>query len=268
MTIDFKAMAAQVAATGPDMTKAVKGGGGDYTPPAAGPCRLRLVGYIEVGQHEKTYAGKDTKREDTAWLVFELSGKNHPVKVLDDGSKMPIRITVKLNRSMNEKAAFFKLFRRMNYKGEASHMSQLLGEAFRGTVVHSVVGEGDKKRTYANLKDDSGFTIQPPRYEDPESGEVRDLPVDPPISEMRLFVWNAEPKFLAPMWSSLFIDGTYGEGENQRSRNVFQDEIKAAVNYVGSPIYNLLQAGGLEPDLPGASIAPVAQPAGDPLDNL
>lgn len=32
----LNAAIAQAAQQGPDMTKAVKGGGGDYTPPAAG----------------------------------------------------------------------------------------------------------------------------------------------------------------------------------------------------------------------------------------
>lgn len=267
MTLDLRAMAAAAAATGPDMTKAVVGGGGDYTPPAAGPVRLRLVGYIETGKQTKKYAGKPDKVEDEVQLIFELSGPKHLPKVTDDGKKIPARVTIKVNRSLNEKANFFKLFKRMNYKGAAKHMSELLGEPFRGVVHHNVVGEGDKAVTYANLRDDSGFTISPPRYDDPETGETKEVVVAPAISELRLFVWGAKPEFLKPMWDSLFIDGTYGEGDKQKSKNVFQNQIKGAVDYVGSPIYNLLQAGGVEPDLPDADVPPGAEDR-DPLDDV
>lgn len=266
MTIDFKALANSVAATGPDMNKAVTGGGGEYTPPAAGPVRLRFIGYVETGLHIKKYAGKPDKAEHEVQLTFELSGPKHQPKVLDDGTKIPQRISITLNHSLNEKATFFKLFKRMNYKGGASHMSQLLGEAFRGTVFHNVVGEGEKQRTYANLRDDSGFSIAPPRYEDPETGEARELVVEPALSPMRLFVWNAPAEHLKPMWDTLFIDGSYGEGDKAVSKNVFQNKIKAATDYVGSPIYNLLQSGGVEPDLPGTDSVPF-NPERDPLDD-
>jgi hypothetical protein len=268
MAIDLKAMAAAAAATGPDMTQAsVGGGGGTYTPPAAGPVRLRLVAYVETGKQTKKYAGKPDKIEDEVQLVFELSGPKHPPKVLEDGTKLPFRVTVKLNLSLNEKANFFKLFKRMNYKGTAKHMSELLGEPFRGVVYHNVVGEGDKAVTFANLRDDSGFSVAPPRYEDPETGETKEVVVAPAISELRLFVWNAKPEYLKPMWDSLFIDGSYGEGDKQKSKNVFQNAIKASVGYVGSPIYNLLQAGGAEPDLPDTDEVPAADER-DPLDDV
>lgn len=270
MTLSIAQMAAAVAETAPDMNKAVKGGGGAYTPPAAGMVRLRLVAYVETGKHKVQITGKPDKIEDEVKLTFELSGPKHEPKVLDDGTKLPHRITLTLNRSMNEKANFYKLFKRMNYKGLATHMSQLVGEAFKGTVVHKVVGEGDDKKTYANLKDDAGYTIQPPRVDDPETGDTRDLVVAPAISPLRLFVWNTRAEFLKPMWDSLFIDGTSGEGDNARSLNVFQDRIKAATDYVGSPIYNLLQSGGVEPDLPGTSEAPPANAGSqpDPLDDI
>lgn len=262
--MDIKSLAAAAAATGPDMTKAQKGGGGAYVPPAAGPTRLRFIGYVETGKHEKAFQGQP-KIENEVVLVFELSGPKHAPKVLDDGTKVPYRVTVKLKHSLNEKAGFFKLFKRMNYKGTATHMSQLLGEAFRGTIVHSVVGEGDQQRTYVNLKDDSGFTIAPPRYEDPETGEQRELQVDEPLSPLRLFVWNSQGAHLKAMWDSIFIDGTAGEGENIRSLNVFQDQIKAALNFADSPIAQLL-SGADALDLPETAAPAAKSEQPDPLD--
>ena len=255
MTNNILAMAAAAAAIAPNMNEAQAGGGSDYTPPAEGIARARLVGYIETGIHEKNVgAGKPPVQKPQVQLVFELSGPNHEPKALEDGTKLPHRITVTESYSLNEKAHFYKLFRRMNWKGTATHMSQLLGEAFLVTVKHKVVGDGDKKRTYANIRDESGYTVQPPRYVDPLTNQTVEVPVDPPISALRLFVWNAPTELLKPMWDSLFIDGEYpARGElPARSKNVLQNEIKAALNFKDSPIFQLLQTGGVELNLGNA----------------
>lgn len=257
------AMAAAAAAIAPNMNEAqTGGGGGDYTPPAEGIARARFVGYIETGIHEKSVgAGKPPVQKPQVKLIFELSGPNHQPKVLDDGTKLPHRVTVDENYSLNEKANFYKLFRRMNWKGTATHMSQLLGEAFLVTIKHKASGEGDKKRTYANIRDDAGYTVQPPRFVDPLSNQTVEVPVDPPISALRLFVWNAPTELLKPMWDSLFIDGEYpARGEQPaRSKNVLQQEIKEALNFKDSPIFQLLQTGGVELNL-GAQVGNAAPP--------
>lgn len=273
MSIDIAKMTAAVASTGPNMTESVKGGGGGaFTPPEKGMTRLRFIAYVEVGQQVKKITGKPDKVEDTVMLTFELSGPKHPPKKLDDGTLIPFRKTLVLNRSLNEKATFYKLFTRMNYKGTATHMSQLLGQAFRGYVTVTTKGEGEAKRTYWDLKDDNGIAIMAPRVDniDPETGEATqvELKVDEPISPMRLFVWNASPDLLKPMWDSLFIDGTYGEGENARSANVFQNAIKAAENFIGSPIEGLLKANGQAPDIPDEAPAALPKRDDDPLNSV
>ena len=255
------AMAAAAAAIAPNMNEAQQGGGGgDYTPPAEGIARARLVGYIETGIHEKNVgAGKPPVQKPQVKLIFELSGPNHQPKVLEDGTKLPHRITVDENYSLNEKANFYKLFRRMNWKGTATHMSQLLGEAFLVTIKHKVTGEGDKKRTYANIRDDAGYTVQPPRYVDPLSNQPVEVPVDPPISALRLFVWNAPTELLKPMWDSLFIDGhrTVKDDkgvERQVSKNWLQEDIvQNALNFEGSALQALIGGIGdldMTPDAP------------------
>jgi len=262
------AMAAAAAAIAPNMNEAQRGGGGgDYVPPAEGIARARLVGYIETGIHEKNVGqGKPPVQKPQVQLVFELSGPNHQPKTLEDGTKLPHRITVDENYSLNEKANFYKLFRRMNWKGTATHMSQLLGEAFLVTIKHKVVGEGDKKRTYANIRDDAGYTVQPPRYVDPLTNATVEVPVDPPISALRLFVWNAPTELLKPMWDSLYIDGEYpARGDAPaRSKNVLQNEIKAALNFKDSPIFQLLQTGGVELNLGAAATPAAPAPAAAP----
>lgn len=269
MSIDIKSMTKAVASTAPDMNKAVKGGGGNFTPPAAGMTRLRFIAYVEIGEQVKKIPNKPDKTENTVMLTFELSGPRHQPKTLEDGTVIPFRKTLTLNNSLNEKATFFKLFKRMNYKGTATHMSELLGEAFKGHVTITTKGEGESKRTYWDLKDDAGqLSIAPPRVEDPETGEQRELPVDPAISPLRLFVWDAKPEFLKPMWDSIFIDGSYGEGDNARSANVFQDAIKEAENFIGSPIEALLKSNGQAPDIPDEAPANLPARSGDPLDDV
>lgn len=286
MTIDIAALANAAATAAPDMNTAQSGGGGgDYVPPAEGIARARFVGYVETGSHERSIgAGKPKVAKPTVLLIFELSGPLHAPKVLDDGTKLPHRITVDLNYSLNEKAGFYKLFKRMNWEGKAQHMSQLLGQAFLVTVKHTVTGEGDKKRTYADIRDESGYLLTPPRYVDPLTNQTIDVPVDPPISALRLFVWNAADELLKPMWDTLFIDGEYpARGDRPaKSKNVLQDAIKSALNFKDSPIFRLLQTGGVELKLgaevgnavaaadttPSAPAASGTSPSNDPLANI
>lgn len=270
----IQALAAAAAAAGalPDQTKATTGGGGDYTPPAAGDCKLRFIAYVEIGKQEHNFQGVKSFK-DKVLLVFELSGPNHPAKVLDDGTKVPQRITIEENRSLNTKAHFFKLFTRMNYAGKATHMAELLGEAFKGKIIHRKFpkrGEpkdDPSKHTGIDAelfdKAASSYTIQPPRFEvlneeGMGTGEFRVIPVDPPISEPKAFFWDYQPNL--DQWNSLFIDGEYPERKNDKgeviappkSKNVLQNRIKLANNFAASPIYVLLASHGKGLDIPDA----------------
>lgn len=268
MTIDYAALANAVAATGPNMTQA-RTGGGEYTPPAAGVALCRFIGYIETGKRTRTIPGKPPKQADEVRLVFELHGPKHEPKKLDDGTLLPHRLSIDTALSLNEKANFFKLFQRMNYEGKATHMSQLLGQPFLCTVVHETGKDG---KVYAKLKDDSGFTIRPPRQEDALTGETRVIPVPPAISPIRIFVWNAAPEFIGKMWDTLFIDGSYDDG---RTKNVLQELVKSADNFVNSPIFQYLQTSGVNMELGAAQAQPaaptsaaIATPNDDPLANV
>lgn len=257
---DFKALGAKAAAEGKDMTQASAGGGGDYAPPAAGPCRLRFIGYVEGGKHKGSFQGKATNKEQ-AWLIFEVSGKAYPPTVSEDGTVHPIRITCKLDKSLNEKAHFFKLFQRMNYKQQAKHIAELLGEAFKGEIVHRKwLGKQDgKERIEAELfRKGDGYTIAPPRVEDDEAeGGYRTMEVAPAISPIRCFLWDYADM---DQWASLFIDGAYPERKDAqgkviapaKSKNTLQNFVKTATNFEGSPIHQLLVAGGVAIDIPDA----------------
>jgi hypothetical protein len=261
----YKAMGAKAATEGADMTKATAGGGGDYTPPAAGPCGLRLVGYFEIGKQKGTYQGKPTVK-DYVQLVFELSGPKHPPVVNDDETKRPLRITIEESLSLNEKAHFFKLFNRMNYAGKASHMVELLGESYLGTVIHRAYkGRDGKERIAVELYDkkEGSYTIRPPRRavidEDSgmETGDFKIVNVAPALTALRAFLWNYSD---LDDWNALFIDGEYPERKDDKgvvtakakSKNVLQNTIKQAVNFQGSPVHTLLAAMGGNIDIPDA----------------
>ena len=280
---DFTSIADEVAAVQADANVA-KAGGGNYTPPPKGLARLRFIGYIELGKHVKKVQGKPDKNEDQAWLIFELGGKGYEPKVLDDGTKIPFRITVKLNKSLNEKATYYKLFKRMNYEQKATNFIQLLGQPFLGNVGHFEIPAkeaGGQPTIIANFRDDAGnLTIRPPRIEamDEETGDVvvKPIPVAPAVSEQRCLVWNAKPEHLGKMWASLYIpeaEASEGdEGKEQRSRNVYQNTIKSALNFEGSPIHQYLQSAGVdlgipEPDKGQASDAGKPD-ADDPLNGV
>lgn len=256
MTIDFKALGAKAVAEGADQTKAVAGGG-DYEPPAAGPCLVRFIGYVEIGKQKTSYKGVPGVKEQVE-LIFELVGKRHPPREASDGTKIPHRISVTESYSLNEKANFFKLFQRMNYRQDAQHIVQLLGEGFKAEVVHDVwKGKDGKERTTAVLRNASGYTIAPPRKEDEDSetGWV-DVAVPSAVSDLRCFLWQQAD---LNQWASLYIEGEYPERKDDKtgaviapakSKNVFQNKIKSAVNFRGSPIELLLLADGKPIDTP------------------
>lgn len=248
MTFDIQAAVAAAAEKSADMNVAQKGGGGEYTPPAEGFTRLRFVGYVELGKTETEYQGQK-KIVDEVQLVFELSGPKHEPKVLENGDKIPHRMTITVTKSLNEKAQFYKLFKMMNYKGTAKIMAQLLGEDYTGKVYHKKFKRKDgTEGIVAQLKNpDTGvFDIRPPFVEDAETGESKRVNVAPAITPLKLFLWDMPSK---EMWASIFIEGQYEERKNEkgeviapvRSKNRWQERIKAALNYPGSPIANLLE---------------------------
>lgn len=267
MAIDVKALGAKAKAAGADQTQA-QVGGGDYTPPAEGPVRLRFVTYAEIGKHEKMFKGTK-KIKPRVMMGFELSGPNHP-PIEVDGKKIPQRITFEEGLSQFDKAHFFKLFNRMNWKGAATHMVELLGDGYKGEVVHrkyAKAGEdkGDKIKwtgVAAELfKKDFGYTIASPTFQpvDPESGDpvgpVKTMDIAPVLGDIKAFLWDVADM---EQWQSLFIDGKYEDRKDAagkvtqagKSKNLIQARIMQAKNFSGSPIANLLKQAGVTLSIP------------------
>lgn len=269
MTFDPTKITAAIekAATTTDMTQAKSGGGGEYTPPAAGPCRLRLVGYIELGKQLEKFQGKPREREKVK-LIFELSGKNHAPKEID-GKKYPYLIEVTETLSLNEKANFFKLFQRLNHGQQFKHMAQLLGKSMLGEVVHREYEVNGQKRIAAELKrKGDGYTIKPPYVLNPETDETIRVEAGPQISPTRCFLWDHAD---LDQWASIFIEGEYEERKDDKgnvvapakSKNKFQLLIRSALNFDGSPIDTLLKANGVKLDLPAPGAMDDEVPAED-----
>ena len=267
MTFDINAAVQQAATQGPNMNEAQKGGGGTYVPPAEGLCRLRLIGYIEGGKQRHEYQGA-VSYKDKVKLIFELSGPKHQPRMAEDGTPIPFRITIEETLSLSEKANFYKLFRAMNYDGQATHMAQLLGREFLGNVHHITTNKGN---TLALLKGPQGYTIRSPYYEDPMTGERHHIAADPQMSETRCFLWEFPSK---AMWDSLYIEGMYEERKDDKgnvvapakSKNVFQDWIRSAQNFAGSPMADILEGGEL--DLPSTAVQEEAPAEADASDDM
>lgn len=259
---DINAAVQQAAAKGPDMNKAQKGGGGAYVPPAEGLCRLRLIGYIEGGKQRHEFQGA-VSYKDKVKLIFELSGPKHQPRKLDDGTLIPHRITVEETLSLSEKAHFYKIFTAMNYDKQATHMAQMLGREFLGTVYHRTSKNGN---VYAQLKGPQGYSIRSPYYEDPATGETHHIEAAPLMSELRCFLWEFPSK---EMWDSLFIEGQYEARTDDagnviapaRSKNVLQEWIMAASNWQGSPMHDILESGSL--DIPDTEVEAPKEAQGD-----
>jgi len=239
----IKALAAEAAKTGPDLNKQTAGG--DFKPPAAGQTRLRFTSYIETGVHTTRSAQWGDKTKGRAHFTFELSGPKHPPKKLEDGRLIPETISFKLATGQHKKNDYSKLFKIMaaDYPG-VKNFAQLLGEAFRGEVVHRSYKKRDgSDGVAAELKNEAGFTIKGVSYEDPETGEARKVKVDEPISPIRVFLWDYAD---LDQWDSIFIDGTFDDGN---TKNKLQEEIKVAENLGGSAIEEALTEAGREAEL-------------------
>src|SRR5690606_20267926 len=121
--------------------------------------------------------------------------------------------------------------------GEAKHCSQLLGKHWLVTVFHTHKGEGAEKRTFANLRNEDGYSFRPPVriVGDELAGDAQEVPIAAPerLSELRLFLWDFPSK---EMWDSIYIDGEYPERKDEKtgkviapakSKNVLQAKIKS-----------------------------------------
>lgn len=259
MALDLKKIAAAAKEAGLDQTKTVAGGG-DFKREvlAEGPCKLRFVGYVELGTHVKKFKGQD-KKSKRVRLAFEVTGPKHPPRVADDGTVYPNLAYIEENLTQSEKGNWPKLFSLLNHERAATHAVELLGKAYIGRIVHRKWKKRDDpadKESWTGvdveLRDDTGYTVRAPFRDDPDTGDVIPVKVDPATVPLQVFLWNAPD---LEQWESIYIAGEYPERKDEKtgkvikpaaSKNVLQNKIKAAIDFKGSPIYDLLVAKGLD----------------------
>ncbi|MGG1947055.1 hypothetical protein AB1286_19935 [Trinickia sp. NRRL B-1857] len=224
----------------PNMRKPVFTSG--YVPPATGVAHARLVGYFELGTHEEEFEGMTRDREKVA-LVFELSGLGYGPRI-DGAIAIPQRLTVQETLNMGPNSSFFQLFGVMNYAGKATHMAELLGEAFIVEVFHKKSKDG--KKVYANLKGPNGYNVKGTTVQDPLSGKPIVIDVQSAITELKAFIWDIADK---EMWDSIYIPGEWEERKDEktgevileaRTKNVIQQKLMSAKNWLGSPAHRAI----------------------------
>lgn len=260
---NLNAIVEQAAAESVDLTEASKGGGG-ATPPAAGTCIATLVGYIELGRRvKKGYKGAADKKVRKARWIFELAGGTNPHTKNEEGVKFAKRITVNTwlpepGKKASDKSGFYKLFSALNHaKDPAIRIpAQMLGAHVKVIVSQEkFTPNGGDEITYGSIGSaQDGFRISPAQIDitgddGMPTGEVRIIPAPEVISSQRCFLWEYATQ---EMWDSLFIDGEYeaveaADGKPARpakSKNVIQLEIKEALDWVGSPMQQILSDGG------------------------
>lgn len=258
-----------------DVNEATVGGGSVYEQPPVGRAVGTLIGYIEVGVQTREWTDKGkkmSKDEDTALLIWELNGgKYKPKEVEVDGQKVlvPYRMTMKLAISQNEKAHYYKVFKMLNYSGQYRIPAQCVGNHY---LIHIFGDKREDGTEWRSLKGPNGFLIEPPQVQtlldpagDPsDENNIKVVPVPKPeqISDARVFLWEFCDK---GQWDSLYIDGEYPakDGKPAVSKNKFQNLIRGAKNFQGSPIQKLLgdQALDLSSSPLAAEAAPEEKPA-------
>jgi hypothetical protein len=216
--------------------------------PRAGVALLRLRDYVELGRHEPknpTY-----KPSLKCMLVFELSHPDHMIEI--DGKKVPSTITVRLNKGATSKAGYKKLFNVMNAAcgNQFQHFVQMVGRAFLGEIYHNSTGEGQDKKTYANLDLEGAWSLKAPVQVDALTNTQTDLPIPELDGTPKVFLWenpSLSDKDVTDMWESIFIEGTR-EVEDKKtkekkevSKNWIQETIMQNMEWEGSVTQALTQ---------------------------
>lgn len=224
---------------------------------------LQKAPFAECGATQEKSSGWVPPRGEAHGALAESVGGQWVLRFMTESKVIPGTV---LARKVKEKAAQIEQQtgripgkkETKELKDEAKHMCQLLGKHWLVNIIHSDNGkEGAERRVYANVRNDDGYTFRPPVriVGDELAGDAKEIPIPAPevLSELRLFLWDFPTK---PMWDSLYIPGEYEERKDEKtgkviapakSKNVIQEKIKSALNWVGSPMHELLQEGdGLE----------------------
>ena len=264
MTYDINALIAQAAKESLDMNEKSTGGGG-ATPPVAGTCLATLIGVVELGRRlKKGHKGAPDKKVRKARLTFELAGGTNPhTQNEDKTASFAKRVNVNVwlpepGRQPHAKSAVYKLMSKLNYaKDDAIRiLAQCIGKHYKVVVsVEEFTNDAGEVIKYGSLGGaEEGYRISPPQNDITDddgmpTGQVRLIAAPEVIGETRVFLWDYANK---AMWDALFIEGEYEATEAAdgkpakpaKSKNIIQEELMQALDWVGSPMQTILAAGG------------------------
>jgi len=239
----------------------------------AGIALFRLREVLEFGSKDTEFKGV-AKVSKPVSLVFELVHPRHAINRNDDGSFLRNHeVTVRLNKSNNDRAKYMKLFNKLNYDGAVAtppgivpSFAAFLGKPFYGQIHHNVSAVNGK--TYVNLDSDGEYTIGAPRVAATDdmgapTGEFNTIPVPEMNGAQRCFLWETgvSDEVYRAMWDSVAIVGEKKDGTPYR--NWIQDSILSADNVAlaGSRAESLFAAG--ECDLLAAMVEDTIPLPGD-----
>lgn len=239
---------------------------GDFVRPVpeAGGTLGRIREYVELGKYAPDAVGlaKGYNPAKKGYLVIELLHKRHMYEMGE--KKVPHEVKVFFNKGVKATSNYKKLFKQINSAtgGTAKTFVDLLNKPFKAKVVLKVVGEGESKKTYANLEN----------YDAPErendSGDMVKVNVPELHGKVRLFLWENETvsdAMILGMWASIANVGTYTknagkDNESEESLNFDQDRIMTNMEWEGSRTQSLVVPE--EIDLGEAPVTP-EEPTGD-----
>ena len=201
--------------------------------PREGVALLRLQSYLELGVKAPTTAGYKPAR--TVRMTFELLHPDHQISgTKADGTTFafPDTLVVYVNVS-GPTGRFGKLFAKLNYDGQAVHMSQFVGKAFLGSITHNKSGD----KTYANLTNAAGeWTVGAPTHTDPMTNETKVIPVPEMDGKPQVFLYDhpqLDDNDIREMWDSIYIEGEHpAKGDKPaRTKNWIQDAISKSMDW-------------------------------------
>lgn len=214
--------------------------------PATGAALMRITGYVETGRHES----RNPKHKPAlkCMIMFELSTPKHLIEM--DGKKVPQKFMLRLNKGLTAKSGFKKVFNQLNAAtgGNSQHIFQMFGKPLMGEIFHNTTGEGENKKTYANLDNDGAYSFKAPSQEDPLTGEVKEIPVLELHNKLQGFLWEPDPEHISDeqyveMWNDLFIEGEHEADKDGkvRTKNWIQESIKENIEWEGSRLQSLVE---------------------------
>ena len=193
---------------------------------AAGTAYGRLVGVVEIGEQNETFQGNPTVK-NKVMLTFELSGAKWP----EMNGMRPTR-SIQFTNSDSGRAQLHKLMKKLDPEGKYNHIAQMLDQVFFVEIRHET-SKKDPQRVFVRLGE-----ISPAVTSDPSTGVSvsQAFKAAPRLARLMVFFWEAPT---LEDWDDLYLPGEYEKG---RTKNIFQHAIRTAVNFEGSPIWNLLES--------------------------